>query len=126
MVVAVAEEAEVGGRVRRGDIFWVNLGPALTHAPSKRHPVVVVQADEFNRSNLGTVIVAAVTSNTALAVYPGNVFLPGAETGLVRDSVANVTALLTLDKRQLEEYAGTIPHYLMDDLSAGLRLVLRV
>jgi mRNA interferase MazF len=84
----------------------------------------VVQADAFNASRIGTVIVAAVTSNTALATLPGNVFVPAAASGLAKDSVVNVSALVTLDKKDLDEPVGRLPARLMAEVDEGLRLVL--
>lgn len=111
---------------RRGAIFWVDLGEPSGSTPAKRRPVVIVSADAFNRSRLRTVLAAAITSNSALAAHPGNVFLPAAATGLPRDSALNVTQLVTLDRAELDdqEPAGEIPGYLMTDVDAGLRLVL--
>jgi mRNA interferase MazF len=112
--------------IHRGDIYWADLGPAVGSRPAKRRPVLVVQADEYNRSRLATVLVAMVTSNTALAAIPGNVFLPAAMTTLPRDSVANVTALVTLDKTDLTEQAGSVSGSVLQDLDRGLRRVLRL
>lgn len=87
--------------------------------------MLVVQDDAFNASRLGTVIVAVLTSNTDLAVMPGNVFLPSTVTGLPKDSVVNVTALAAVDRDGLEgEIVGELPAYVMNDVDAGLRRVL--
>ena len=67
---------------------------------------------------------AVITSNTALAAIPGNVFLPAAVSGLPKDSVINVTALVTLDKTDLEKLCGYAPASIMDDVDRGLRRVL--
>ncbi len=75
--------------VTKGDLYWLDFDPAVSSAPLKRRPAVVVQSDHFNRSRLSTVVVAAISSNTALADHPGNVFLPAATTGSPRDSVVN-------------------------------------
>ena len=111
---------------RRGQVFWVDLGESSSSAPAKRRPVLIVSADAFNRSRLQTVLAAAITSNTAMAAHPGNVFLPATATGLSQDSVVNVTQLVTLDRTDFEgqEPAGGVPGYLMIDVDAGLRLVL--
>jgi mRNA interferase MazF len=84
----------------------------------------VIQADPFNASRLATSVAAVVTSNTALAAMPGNVFVPATATGLPRDSVVNVTALVTLDKADLDDEVGYLPAALMDDVDRGLRRVL--
>ena len=85
---------------------------------------MVVQCADFTRSRLATVIVAAITSNTALAVHPGNVFLPSRLSGLPRDSVVNVTAIATVDKAILSDHVGRLPRHLVLDIDQGLRLVL--
>lgn len=109
----------------RGDIVWVDLGEPSGSAPAKRRPVLIVSAAAFNRSRLATVLAAALTSNTAMAAHPGNVFLPAAATGLPKDSVVNVTQLVTIDRQDIDgQRAGEVPTYLMTDVDAGLRLVL--
>jgi mRNA interferase MazF len=111
---------------RRGSICWADLGEASGNKPSKRRPVLVIQSDPFNASRLNTTIAAVITSNTALAAMPGNVFLPAAFTGLPKDSVVNVTALVTLNKTDLEAPTGYVPASLMNDVDRGLRRVLKL
>lgn len=110
--------------IQRGTIHWADLGDTDGSRPAKLRPVLVVQADPYNASRLATVLVAAVTSNTRLAAAPGNVFLPASVTGLPRDSVVNVTALVTLNKDDLTQRVGRVPANLMRDVDAGLRRVL--
>jgi mRNA interferase MazF len=108
----------------RGSICWADLGEPRGSKPAKRRPVLVIQSDPFNASRLNTTIAAVITSNTALAAMPGNVFLPAALCGLPKDSVVNLTALVTLDKSDLEAPAGHLPASLMNDVERGLRHVL--
>ncbi len=111
--------------VTRGAVHWCDLGEAAGSAPAKRRPVLVIQADEYNRSRLATTVVAVLTSNSALAAMPGNVFLPANTTGLAKDSVVNVTALATVDRRALDpQPTGAVPHHLMADVDQGIRQVL--
>jgi mRNA interferase MazF len=110
--------------IQRGEVHWVDLGEAVGSRPAKRRPVIVVQSAPYNASRLTTVIAAVLTSNTGLAAMPGNVFLPAAATGLRRDSVVNVTALVTLNKDELQGPVGQVPDGLMRDVDAGLRRVL--
>jgi len=110
--------------IERGGIHWVDLGEPHGSRPGKRRPVLVVQSDSYSSSHLGTVIVVVLTSNTALAPLPGNVFLPASATGLAKDSAVNVTAIVTFDKTDLGERIGTLPSYLTDDVARGLRRVL--
>lgn len=112
--------------IERGDVWWAELGEAAGSRLGHRRPVVVVSADAFNASRLGTVLVALITSNTSLAAAPGNVSVAAEAVGLPKDSVVNVTQLTTLDERWLVERAGRLPVELLDELDAGLRLVLAV
>jgi mRNA interferase MazF len=112
--------------IARGRIYWVDLGEPRGSKPAKRRPVLVVQADGFNASRLNTTLAVVITSNTSNAAMPGIVFLPASASGLPRDSTVNVTAVVTLDKSDLEESsaAGELPAYLMEDVDRGLRLTL--
>ena len=110
--------------IDRGDVFWADLGEPSGSRPAKRRPVLVVSADSYNASRLATVLVAVVSSNTALAAHPGNVFLPAGVTGLPRDSVVNVTALITLDKTDLLDRTGLVTGDLLRQVDHGLRQVL--
>jgi mRNA interferase MazF len=86
--------------------------------------VLIVQSDAFNRSRIRTVVAAVVTSNLHLAKAPGNVELPAKESQLPKDSVVNVSQLVTLDKSFLTERAGRIDQNTMRAVESGLRLVL--
>jgi mRNA interferase MazF len=112
--------------IERGAICWADLGPIDGSRPAKRRPVLVIQADSYNESRLATVIVAIITSNTASAAMPGNVFLPSASSGLPRDSVVNVTALATLNKSDLDSAVRVIPTSLQDEVTRGLRRVFDI
>lgn len=109
---------------RRGDICWADLGEPTGSRPAKRRPVLVIQADPYNSSRLNTTLAAVITSNTGLAAMPGNVFVPAAATGLPKDSVVNVTALVTLGKTDLNPATGQLPTALMREVDRGLRRVL--
>ncbi|KAA1245030.1 type II toxin-antitoxin system PemK/MazF family toxin [Mycobacterium simiae] len=109
--------------MNRADIYWADLGPPSGSRPAKRRPVLVVQSDPYNASRLATVLAAVITSNTTLATMPGNVFLPATATGLPRDSVVNVTALVTLNKTDLTDRVGDVPPSLMHEVDRGLRRV---
>lgn len=112
--------------ISRAEIYWVDRGPRTWSRPAKRRPVVVIQSDPYNASRLATVLAAVITSNTALATMPGNVFLPATTTGLPRDSVVNITALVTLNKTDLADRIGDVPASLMHDIDRGLRRVLNL
>ena len=110
--------------IQRGSIWWADLGETRGSKPAKRRPVLVIQSGPFNASRLNTAIAAVITSSTGLAAIPGNVFLPATSSGLPEDSVVNVTALVTLDKTDLETETGQLPASLMNDVDRGLRRVL--
>ena len=110
--------------IERGEVHWADLGTPSGSRPAKRRPVLVVQSDSYNGSRLATVVAAVITSNTALAAMPGNVFLPATATGLPRDSVVNVTAVVTLNKTDLTDCAGRLSLTLMTEVDRGLRRAL--
>lgn len=110
--------------IERGEIYWSDLGAPAGSRPAKRRPVLVISADSFNASRLATVIAVVITSNTAQAAMPGNVFLPATVSGLPRDSVVNVTAVVTLNKTDLEQRAGRAPLVLLREIDRGLRTSL--
>lgn len=112
--------------IRRGEIWWASLPEPTASEPGYRRPVLVIQSDDFNRSRIATVIVLVVTSNTMLAQAPGNVFLPQKLTGLSKDSVANVSQIVTVDKSFLTERIGALPSNVIERVEAGLRLVLHL
>ncbi len=110
--------------IQRGHIHWLDLGEHPGSRPTRIRPMLVVQADQYNVSAWATVVVVALTSNLELARLPGNVILPAAATGLPRDSVANLTAVATVNKIECGEVAGAVPAHLMAEVDAGLRRVL--
>jgi len=110
--------------VQRREVWWADLDEPRGAEAGFRRPVLVVQADAFSRSRLQTVVCVVLTSNTRLLDAPGNVLVRQSESGLPRDSVANVTQVVTLDQRYLSERTGRIPPKTMAKVDAGLRLVL--
>jgi len=112
--------------LQRGEIWWADLPEPRRSEPGYRRPVLVVQADSFNRSRIQTVVIAIITGNLELAAAPGNIVLPASTSGLPRDSVVNVSQLMTLDRSYLTERAGLLPPRLRAALDAGLRLALEL
>lgn len=110
--------------IAQADVCWADLADPVGSAPGFRRPVVVVQGDAFNRSRIGTVVCVPLTSNLKWADAPGNVLLPARSTGLEKDSVANVSQLVTLDRGVLEEPVGRISRKQLALLFAGIDLVL--
>jgi mRNA interferase MazF len=110
--------------MRRGQVWWGDLGEARGSAPAGRRPLVIVSDDTFNQSRIATVTVVPVTTNLRWAKAPGNVFLPRGAGGLREDSVANVTQVATVDRVDLGEQLGKLEAGLVQQLDAGLRRAL--
>ena len=108
----------------RGEIWWASLPEPSGSEPGHRRPVVILQADSFNRSRIRTVIVVGLTTSLRRADAPGNVLLPSHQTNLPQDSVANVSQVVTLDKGDLLEWVGPIPAQLLRRIEDGIRLIL--
>jgi len=94
--------------INQGDVFWVDFDDPTGSEPGYTHPSVVIQNNLFNQSNLNTVIVCSLTSNTKRALTPGNVLLETGEANLPKQSVVLVSQIYTVDKSQLQEYIGTL------------------
>ena len=110
--------------IQRGEIWWANLPDPIASEPGYRRPVLVVQSNDFNRSRIATVMAVVITSNLNLAQAPGNVLLPRKATGLSKDSVANISQVITIDKSFLTEKVGALPAHILEQIENGLRLVL--
>lgn len=106
--------------IAQGEVWWADLGPPDGLEPGSRRPVVVVQGDAFNASHLRTVVCVVLTSNLRWADAPGNVLLPARSTGLPRNSVANVSQLVTLDRDVLTERAGRLSASNLELVLAGI------
>jgi mRNA interferase MazF len=110
--------------IRRGEIWWASLPEPVASEPGSRRPLLVVQADSFNRSRIQTIPGVSLSTNLALQDAPGNVLLPKEATGLPRDSVANVSQVVTADRRLLTEKVSTLPADLLAEVEEGLLLIL--
>jgi mRNA interferase MazF len=111
--------------IKRGTIWWADLGLPRESAPALRRPVLIVSDDRFNASHLRTVTVIVLTTNQRHAALPGNVTIPVDSSGLPQESVANVTQVATIDRQALEGQAlGQLPSWLLAKVDDGLRLAL--
>ena len=112
--------------MQRGEIWWASLPAPTGSEPGYRRPVLIIQQDDFNRSRISTVIAVALTSNLRLSEAPGNVLLKKRWTDLPKDSVANISQIITLDKSSLTERISTLPKLKITEIDNGLRLVLNI
>lgn len=110
--------------IHRGDVWWAHLNEPRGSEPGYRRPIIILQADAFNRSRLSTVLAVVLTTNLRLVEAPGNVLIPSKNSGLPKDSVANVSQLVTVDRHYLDDRVGRIPPRFMAAVDAGLKLVL--
>lgn len=110
--------------IAQGAVCWAELPDPVGSGPGFRRPVVVVQGDALNRSRLATVVCVPLTSNLGWAGAPGNVLLAARATGLPKDSVANVSQLVSLDRSVLTEQVGRISRRQLEAILAGIDVVL--
>ncbi len=110
--------------IGQGEIWWADLGEPVGSGPGYRRPVAVVQCDALNQSRIGTVVCVPLTTNLKWADAPGNVLLPARATRLAKDSIANVSLIVAIDKRQLSERAGKLPQRQLELVLAGIDTVL--
>lgn len=110
--------------IAQGEVWWADLADPIGSAPGYRRPVLIVQGDSLNQSRIATALCVPLTSNLTWAEAPGNVLLPAGQTGLDRDSAANVSLLVALDRAQLDERTGQVPRRTLERVLAGIDVVL--
>lgn len=110
--------------VRQGDIFWIDLDEPKGSEPGFTRPFVVIQNNLFNRSRINTVLVCALTTNLSRTSPPGNVLLNKGEANLPKSSVVMVSQALAVDRSELRERIGTISKDRIDEIVAGLKLLI--
>lgn len=110
--------------ISQGDIWWADLAEPGGSEAGYRRPVVVIQGDAFNRSSIGTVVSVPLTSNLRWADAPGNVRLSARTSGLPRESVANVSQVVAIDRALLTERVGKLSRAKVELLLSGLDVVL--
>lgn len=110
--------------IAQGEVWWADLAEPSGSEPGFRRPVVIVQGDAFNRSRIATVVCVVLTSNLRWAEAPGNVLLSARLTGLPKDSVANVSQLVTLDRGALTERVGSLPARKLELVLLGIDILL--
>lgn len=110
--------------IRRGQVWWVDFGRVRDSGPAKHRPAVVVQSDAFNGSKIATAVVVPLTGSVALSDAPGNVLISRRRSKLPKDSVANVSAVASVDRSRFGEFHGELPSDILALVDDGLRLAL--
>lgn len=108
--------------MRRGEIWWADLGVPFGSEPGYRRPVIIVSSNTFNNSSISTVVIVILTRNLALEVADGNFKLPAGTAGLRQASVVNVSQIMTADRSRLLEFVSRLPDRYLNQLNSGLRL----
>ena len=112
--------------IKRGEIWWAELPEPTGSEPGYKRPLIVIQSNDFNNSNIGTVVAVVITSNIHLASAPGNVLLSTKKTKLPKKSVANVSQLITVDKSFFTGKVHSLSPKLMEQIDDGVKLVLKL
>jgi mRNA interferase MazF len=110
--------------ISQGHVYWADLPDPTGSGPGFRRPVIVVQADALNRSRIRTVVCVPLTSNLVWADAPGNVLLTAKATGLPRDSVANTSQIVALDRDLITEEVGKLAKRQLELILTGIDIVL--
>ena len=110
--------------IAQGEVWWADIGVPIGSAPGYRRPVVVVQIDDLNRSDIGTVVCVPLTSNLAYSDAPGNALLRAKAAGLPKDSVANPTQIVSLDKSQFTDRVGKLSRNNLELIMQGIEIIL--
>lgn len=110
--------------IGQGDLYWIEVRPPIGSEPGYTRPYLVVQNNVFNQSLIQTVLVCSLTTNPRLADAPGNVMLPAGEAGLPRQSVVNISQIMTVNKSDLGEYIGTLSSARLFDVLDGIHGVI--
>ena len=112
--------------IKRGEIWWAELPEPLVSGSGYKRLLLVIQSNEFNESKINTIIAAVITSNIRLSAAPGNVLLSPKKSKLPKESVINVSQIITIDKSFLTEKVNTISNTIMAKVNEGMRLILQL
>ena len=105
--------------LKQGQIWW-SQPPELP----KPQPVLIIQSEAFNRSVLEPAVCITLSPDWKLAPSPGNVLIAQSDSGLPKACVANVAQIITIDRRFLTEYVGTVPNFILESVLDGVQLVV--
>ena len=108
----------------RGEIWWVDFGEPFGSEPGWMRPAVIVQSNDFNKSQMHTTIVIPITSNLRLADFPGNYLLLKTDSKLSKDSVIVTPQIAVIDKMRLIEKISVLTNFIMNKISDGIKLLL--
>jgi mRNA interferase MazF len=108
----------------QGEVWWAELPTPAGSTAGYRRPIIIIQGDRVTRSNIATIVCIPLTSNIGWPRLPNNFLLSAAHTGLPRESVAQTTNILTVEKSALIERVGQIGQRRMETLFQRLDMTL--
>ena len=114
----------VKAKITQGDVYWYDFAEPRGSEPGFDRPVAILQGDALNRTSIQTAVVIVLTSNLRAASAAGNVLLTRKDTGLDRDSVANVSQLATIDRGHLQNHSGRLPSSKIQAILRGIDIML--
>ncbi|VAX34872.1 Programmed cell death toxin YdcE [hydrothermal vent metagenome] len=111
--------------INQGDVFWINFGKPSGSSPAYKRPCLILQNNLFNRSQINTVVVCAITSNIDRAKAPGNILLFKKEANLPKQSVVNISQIYTMDKMDLNKKIGSLSIERFEEVLSGVSLLIQ-
>jgi mRNA interferase MazF len=111
-------------KIAQGDVYWYDFAEPRGSEPGFERPIAILQGEALNRSTIQTAVVVILTSNVRAASAAGNVLLTKKDTGLDRDSVANVSQIATIDRAYLRNHTGRLPQSKIQAILRGVDVVL--
>ena len=110
----------------RGEIWWADFGIPFGSEPGYKRPVIIIQNDFFNRSNINTTIVIPLTTNMILADAPGNIILTKKESKLKKDSVITISQIEVIDRQRLVEKITKMDKTILEKIEYSIMFVLGI
>ena len=110
----------------KGEIWWAHLPYPRGSEPAKKRPVLVIQGDAFNRSNINTVVCVIITSNQRFSSSPANLILEKAVSKLPSTSVANFSQILTVDKSYFISQVSMVPKHILEKINECIKIFFEV
>ncbi|MCL2175388.1 MAG: type II toxin-antitoxin system PemK/MazF family toxin [Treponema sp.] len=110
----------------KGEIWWAVLPSPRGSEPAKKRPVLVIQGNDFNSSNLNTVICAGLTSNLMLANAPPNILLEKTHSKLDKSSVVNFSQILAVDKSFFKKMVSMLPKQFLPLIDKSLKIIFDI
>ena len=108
----------------KGEIWWANLPENFYGSePGKRRPILVIQNDAINRSNIKTIVCALITSNISHSQVPGNILLEKSISGLEKTSVVNFSQIFTVDKTRFTDFVSMLPKKYIEMINESIRYI---